>query len=311
MELKELRNFMQVARAGSVSRAAQELRLAQPALSRQIKKLEHELGISLFTRHGRGVRLSAAGSLLLERAEEIIQLAQQTGREISERRLPAAGRITLGVPPAAGRLLIPPYVERFQHIFPQATLHIREGVSSSLQEWLLEKRIDIALLHNPPHLETLEIRPLLNERMLVIGPPPARGKARPTRAAFRVRDLADLPLILPNTAHSNRRLVEQAAAEHGIRLRIKLEADSVAFVKALVEKGLGYTILTYEAVQDEVTRRRLTAFPIARPAIVTRVTIVTLRDRQLPKLTRDAGELLHEVCSALVRTKQWAGAQLC
>jgi LysR family nitrogen assimilation transcriptional regulator len=310
MELKELRNFMQVARAGSVSRAAQELRLAQPALSRQIKKLEHELGVSLFTRHGRGVRLSAAGSLLLERAEAITQLAQQTGREISERRLPAAGRITLGVPPAAGRLLIPPYVERFQHIFPQATLHIREGVSSSLQEWLLEKRIDIALLHNPPHLETLEISPLLNERMLVIGPPPSRGKARTTRTTFRVRDLADLPLILPNTAHSNRRLVEQAAAEHGVRLRIKVEADSVAFVKALVEKGLGYTILTYEAVQDEVTHKRLTAFPIVRPTIVTKVTIVTLRDKQLPKLTRDAGELLHDVCSALVRNKQWAGAQL-
>jgi len=310
MELKELRNFMQVARAGSVSRAAQELRLAQPALSRQIKKLEHELGVALFTRHGRGVRLSAAGSLLLERAEEITQLAQQTGREISERRLPAAGRITLGVPPAAGRLLIPPYVERFQHIFPQATLHIREGVSSSLQEWLLEKRIDIALLHNPPHLENLEIRPLLNERMLVIGPPPARGKARNIRTAFRVRDLADLALILPNTAHSNRRLVEQAAAEHGVRLRIKVEADSVTFVKALVEKGLGYTILTYEAVQEEVRRKRLTAFPIVRPAIVTKVTIVTLRDQQLPKLTREAGELLHEVCSALVRNKQWAGAQL-
>ena len=123
-------------------------------------------------------------------------------------------------------------------------------------------------------------------------------------------DLGELPLILPNMAHSNRRLVEQAAAEHGVRLRIKVEADSVAFVKALVEKGLGYTILTYEAVQDEVTRKRLTAFPIVRPTIVTKVTIVTLRDTQLPKLTRDAGALLHEVCSALVRSKQWAGAQL-
>jgi len=256
------------------------------------------------------VRLSAAGSLLLERAEAITQLAQQTGREISERRLPAAGHITLGVPPAAGRLLISPYVERFQRIFPQATLHIREGVSSSLQEWLLEKRIDIALLHNPPHLETLEISPLLNERMLVIGPPPGRGKVRKTRTVYRVRDLADLPLILPNTAHSNRRLVEQAAAEHGVRLRIKVEADSVAFVKALVEKGHGYTILTYEAVQDEVTRKRLTAFPIMRPPIVTKVTIVTLRDRRLPKLTHDAATLLHEVCSTLVRNKQWAGAQL-
>ncbi len=310
MELKELRNFMQVARAGSVSRAAAELRLAQPALSRQIKKLEDELGVSLFTRHGRGVRLSGAGALLLERAETITQLAQQTGREISERRVPAAGRITLGVPPAAGRLLIPPYVARFQRSFPQTTLHIREGVSSSLQEWLLEKRIDIALLHNPPHLESLEISPLLSERMLVIGPPARFARQRPHPRAFRVRDLGELPLILPNMAHSNRRLVEQAALENGVRLRIKVEADSVAFVKALVEQGLGYTILTYAAVQDEVVRKKLTAFPIVRPTISTRVTIVTLRDKQLPGVTREASDLLHEVCSTLVRSKHWAGATL-
>jgi LysR family nitrogen assimilation transcriptional regulator len=138
MELRELRNFMRVARAGRVSRAAGELRLAQPALSRQIRKLENELGVSLFTRHGRGVRLSAAGSLLLERAEAITHLVHQTGEEIREDRSPARYRITLGVPPAAGRLLIPPFVERFHQAWPQTTLHMREGVSSSLQEWLLE-----------------------------------------------------------------------------------------------------------------------------------------------------------------------------
>ncbi len=111
-------------------------------------------------------------------------------------------------------------------------------------------------------------------------------------------------------AHANRRLVENAAIEHGVRLRIKIEADSVAFAKALVENGLGYTILTYAAVQDEVEREALTIYPIARPTLSTKVAIVTLRDKQLPKATRDASALLHEVCRALVRSKQWAGAQL-
>jgi LysR family nitrogen assimilation transcriptional regulator len=78
----------------------------------------------------------------------------------------------------------------------------------------------------------------------------------------------------------------------------------------MVEKGLGYTILTYAAVRDEVEHRRLTAYPIERPAISTKVTIVTLRDKQLPKLTRDAGEMLHAVCGELVRNKAWAGARL-
>jgi LysR family nitrogen assimilation transcriptional regulator len=310
MELKELRNFMQVARAGSVSRAAEELRLAQPALSRQIKKLEHELGVSLFTRHGRGVRLSAAGSLLLERAETIAHLVHQTSEEIKDDRSPQRGRITLGVPPAAGRILIPHFAERFQKAWPQTTLHMREGVASSLQEWLVEKRLDIAMLHNPPHLETLDISPLLTERMWVIGPPARHGKSRKPRASFRIGDLGELPLILPNMAHANRRLVENAAVEHGVRLRIKIEADSVAFAKALVANGLGYTILTYAAVQDEVQRKTLTIYPIMRPTLSTKVTIVTLRDKQLPKATQDASVLLHEVCRALVRSGRWAGAQL-
>jgi len=310
MELRELRHFLRVARAGSVSRAAAELRLAQPALSRQIRKLEHELGVSLFARHGRGVRLSTAGSLLLERAESIIHLVHQASEEIRDDRSPARGRITLGVPAAAGRLLIPPFVERFRKAWPQTTLHLREGVTSSLQEWLVDKRIDIAILHNPPHLEALTIRPILTERMLVIGPPKHRIEDVKHPNSFRIRDLGDLPLILPNMAHNNRRLVEHAALEHGVRLRIKIEADSVAFAKAMVEAGLGYTILTYAAVQDELERGKLTAFAIARPALSTQVSMVMLRDELRHALIRDAGDMLHDVCRRLVRSKQWTGARL-
>ena len=309
MELKELRNFMRVAHAGSVSRAAQELRLAQPALSRQISKLEHELGTPLFSRHGRGMRLSAAGSRLLERAEAIAQLVQQTREEIREDRSPTRGRLVLGVPPAAGRLIVPYFVERFRKTWPETTLHLREGVASSLQEWLVEKRIDLALLHNPPHLEALELKPLLTERMFVIGPPRHRLKQRPHPKSFRIRDLGALPLILPNGAHANRRLVENAALEHGVRLRIMIEADSVAFAKTMVERGLGYTILTYAAVQDELARGELTVYPIVRPALSVRVCIVTPRG-EMPKLVEDAGEMLRDVCSSLVRSKRWAGAKL-
>jgi LysR family nitrogen assimilation transcriptional regulator len=187
---------------------------------------------------------------------------------------------------------------------------MREGVTSSLLEWLVDKRLDIALLHNPPHLETLSISPLLTERMLVVGPPAHLIKDRKHPATFRIRDLGELPLILPNMAHTNRRLVEHAALEHGVRLRIKIEADSVAFAKAMIETGLGYTILTYAAVRDEVMHHRLTAYPIVRPTLSTQVSIVTLRGESASRLTRDAGVLLHDVCRTLVRSKQWAGAQL-
>ncbi len=308
MELRELRNFMRVARAGSVSRAAQELRLAQPALSRQIRKLEHELGVALFARHGRGVRLSAAGALLLERAEAISHLVHQTGEDIKDDRAAVRTRLSFGAPPGGGKLLVPPFIERFQKLWPNTALQVREGVSSSLQEWLLEKRIDVAVLHNPPPHEALDITPVMSERMLVVAP--ARARSRGLPATFRIRDLGDLPLILPSIAHNNRRLVEQAAREHGVRLRIKIEADSVTFAKALVEKGHGYTILTYAAVQDEVLRKTLTVYPIVRPTLSTQVCVVTLQDRQLPRMLQEARDMLRDVCRTLVQNKTWTGASL-
>ena len=132
--------------------------------------------------------------------------------------------------------------------------------------------------------------------MWVVGPPPRLAGKGEHPTSFRIRDLAALPLILPNIAHTNRRLVEHAALEHGVRLRIKIEADSVAFAKAMVEQGLGYTILTYAAVQDEVERKRLTVYPIVRPTLSTQVSIVTLRGEPRRKLTqrrrRDAARRL-------------------
>ena len=213
------------------------------------------------------------------------------------------------MPPAAGRLLIAAFAGRFQMAWPQTTLHMREGVASSLLEWVLDKRLDVALLHNPPHLETFNIRPVLTERMMVIAPA-AGAKARHHPKTYRIRDFGDLTLILPNMARTNRRLVEHAALEHGVRLRIKIEADSVAFAKTLVENGLGYTILTYAAVQDELARGTLVAYPIIRPMLQTRASIVTLLEKRAQKFTEEASALLHDVCRDLVRRKRWEGAQL-
>lgn len=197
-------------------------------------------------------------------------------------------------------------MRHFQAERPQTSLHIREGVTSTLQEWLLDKRLDVALLHNPPPLDTLNIKPVLQERMWLIGPPPKASAAAGARS-YRIRDLGDLPLILPSLAHNNRRLVEQAALEHGVRLRIKIEIDSVAFAKAMVEDGLGYTILTYAAVEEEVTQGRLAAFPILRPVLSTTVTLVTPTGA-LPRLTEETAATLFGIARDLVRGRRWSGS---
>ena len=102
MDFREIRYFAQIATAGSFSLAAKELRVAQPALSRQIRKLEQELGVDLLVRHGRGVRLTGAGSILLERAEQMIHLLRNTGDEVRANANTVSGHVSLGLTPAAG-----------------------------------------------------------------------------------------------------------------------------------------------------------------------------------------------------------------
>jgi len=311
LELKEIRYFAQVARAGSFNRAAEQLRIAQPALSRKVRKLEEELGTELLVRHGRGIRLTAAGAMLLQRAEAIVHLVRQTSEDIRARSEEETGHVSLGVPPAAGLLLVPPIVEVFRKQFPHVSLHVREGISSSLQEWVIDRRIDLAILHNPPALQSLEIWPIVSERMVLIGP---KGGARKPKLApppsLRLRDLAEYPLIMPSLPHNNRRLLEQAATQHGVDLNIVLEVDSVVLTKALVKRGLGYSMITYAAVQDEAQRNELSVFRIERPSLLSIVAVAISRDAQPSPHARKLISILRFVVQTLIADGKWAGGKL-
>lgn len=307
IEIRELRSFVHVARVGSFSRAARELHIAQPALSRQIAKLEDELAAAVFVRHGRGVSLTSAGAQLLERAEMIINFVAQTGERVRASTDRLSGHIALGLPPAVGVWVSAPIVEAFRDRWPAVTLHIREGLSSSLQEWLLDRRVDLAIVYNQPPLEAFDITPLWSEAMVIVGPPSDTLIAERGGESLRIRDLAELPLIVPGFPHANRRVLEQAAVQHGVHLRIVLEVDSVTLTKALVRRGLGYSMLTYTAIQDEVSRGDLQALPIERPSIRSTVSLATLREQRASRLVRAMSDVVSDKLHDLVTTGPWKG----
>jgi LysR family nitrogen assimilation transcriptional regulator len=308
MDFREMRYFAQVATAGSFSLAAKELRVAQPALSRQIRKLEQELGVDLLVRHGRGVRLTDAGSILLERAEQMIHLLRSTGDEVRASANTVSGHVSLGLPPAAGLLLASPIVRAFQRDWPHVALHVRDGISNLLQEWLLDGRLDVAVLYNPPPMEALESEIIMHEHMVVVEQGDGllkSGRPRSKVSACRIRDLADMPLIMPGLPHNNRRIAEQAAIQHGVRLRVKLEVDSVTLTKAMVKNGLGCTILAYAAVHDEVLRGELKVRVIERPALVSTVAVATLRERRRQKLPNELRRTIIAEVNKLVSSGRW------
>lgn len=296
---------MHIARVGSFSRAAAELYIAQPALSRQIAKLEEEFDTPLFVRHGRGVRLTSAGAQLLERAEMIINFVAQTGEHVRASTDRLSGHISFGMPPVVGAWVSAPIIEAFREHWPAVSLHMREGLSSSLQEWLLDRRVDLAIVYNQPPIEAFDLHPLCSESMVIVGPPGDTVIQQRGGEPLRIRDLAELPLIMPGFPHANRRVLEQAAVQYGVHLRIVLEVDSVTLTKALVRRGLGYAMLTYTAIQEEVARGDLTSLPIERPPIRSVVSLATLREQRASRLVRTMSEVVAEKMHELVTTGAW------
>ena len=305
MEIRELRSFIRVARAGSLSRAAAELYVAQPALSRQIAKLEAEIGVPLFVRHGRGVRMTAAGARLLERAEMITHLLNETAEEVRASADEERGHLAVGLPPTMSALIGAELTREFRTQWPNVSLHVREGLSTSLQEWVMDRRVDLAVVYNQPPLEAFQIQPLYSEPMMLIGPPGDGGGSR----SYHIRDLANTPLILPGMPHSNRLLVEQAAAQHGVRLRVALEVDSVALTKQLVKSGEGYSILAYIAVQQEIASGELIAHRIERPSIRSSVAVTTLRDTSASRFALAWIDLLQQHLKRFLALAPW-GAEV-
>lgn len=302
VDIRELRSFVQVAHAGSFSRAAKDLFIAQPALSRQIAKLEEQLNVTLLTRHGRGVELTAAGARLLERAEMMLHYLQETTDHVRSTAEQERGHLAVGLPPAIGAVIGPEVIKRFRQLWPKASLHVREGLSGSLQEWVLDGRVEVAVVYNQPLLDAFEVTPLFSEPMVLVGPAGEAGRV------VRMHELADIPLILPSLPHSNRRLVEQAAVQNGVRLSVGLEVDSVLLTKRLVEEGLGYSILANAAVQDDIALGRLSVHPIERPGIRSTVMLTRLRERRNSRLAASWESLLIEQLQLLVTQGKWKDA---
>jgi len=300
MDSRKLRYFAVTARLGSFSRAAEELRVAQPALSRRIREIEDELGRPLFVRHGRGVRLTPFGATVLQRAEEIEHLIGLI-RQDAALQVPMQGRVALGLPPAAALRIGPPLAARLHRASPGLVLSLRDGVSSLIEEWLMAGRIDLGISYNATPVEGLEIVPLLRERAVLVGPPAAIAPDS-AEEPIRLRDIAGLPLIMPSLPHNNRRVLEEAAARHEVRLVIRTEVDSVALTKALVQDGQGYTILSHASVEAEVRRGELSRRRIDSPPVFAVLSLVgtkvTLADPLKRYVALEARDLMRELSEA-------------
>lgn len=194
MELRHLRNFVVVAQEVNFTRAAQRLRIAQPALSSQIKKLEQELGVRLFERVGRGVRLTEAGQLLLEEARHHFVQIEQTVRVVQETGHGEVGRLSLGFIPAASNNILPPILREFRNRYPKVELFLREMMPDEAVQGLNDGRVDVSFSFFPFEDETVRCKVICREPIVVALP---ETHPLASESKVEIRALADEPFILP------------------------------------------------------------------------------------------------------------------
>jgi DNA-binding transcriptional LysR family regulator len=304
MDLRQLRTFIHVAELGSFSKAAERLHIAQPALSRQVRLLEAELKAQLFVRHGRGVRLTDAGAVFLDRAASILRQMEQMRDDVAAEAGAVSGQVSIGLPPSVGFVLTGPLVADFREAFPKVTLRIVEGVGGFVHEWLMGGRLDFAVLYKPESARHLDATPLWHEDLHLIGP--ASAGLSPD-GPVPLADLARYPVILPSAGHGLRGLLERHAARHGVTLHVEIEADAMRIQKDLTARGLGYTMLTYAAVRPEVEAGLLSAAPIVAPAVPRQVVRAFPADRAVSRAARLLGDRLTFVVRRMIAAGEWPG----
>lgn len=293
MNLTQLRYFVRVAEMGSFSKAAIELDVAQPALSRQVRLLETDLRVTLLQRTGRGVLLTEAGKRLYDHAVSILQLVAHAREDISANRGEATGRIVIGLPPSMGRMLTLPLVDAFKQHLPRARLAIVEGLSAHIVEWISTGRVDLGLIHNPdanPAIETLHV---LDEPLCLVSA--AKGAPRKAPAPLPFAELATLPLVLPEPSHAIRKLLETQAALAGLKLNIAYEVSSVSAILELVRSGHGHAVLAPSAIAASGQAAAFRMRPLAESVLRSTLCMAVSAHKPATPLLEKASRLLREL----------------
>lgn len=256
MDLRGIRYFVQIAELGSITRAAQHLRIAQPALSRHIHALEDELGVPLLVRLPRGVRLTTAGRQFLEHCQRILRELGRAQDGLRSGGAAAQGRVILGVSPTTGPLLLPGVVERMRRQCPQISLKVVDGFSNQLYDWLQAGRADIAVLTNPVNSRSVKVTPLISEPIVVF----AKAQVRAAKRFFTVTELARTPLV---STEAIRIIADEQLQRHRVRINVEAEIDAVEAIRRLVLRGTSIALMPVSTFHEDVAAGNITAAPVA------------------------------------------------
>jgi LysR family nitrogen assimilation transcriptional regulator len=285
MDFRRLQNFLTVVETGSIARAAQQLHIAQPALSVQMRQLESLAGCQLLSRSSRGVVPTPNGLEFCRRAKEALKLVEGLRGIGQEPASSPAGHVVVGTPASTSSLIAVPLVSALRERYPAITVELLEPPGAYLGEMLLRGRVDIALLVGEYLSSGMQVMRVLEEDLFVAGLPDARGEVD-------LRQLDGARLVMPARPNSLRTLFDRACAERGVSPQVVAEVSSPYTMLQLVRAGLGATLLPLSMLREA----EVEALPVTRlvnPRLKRPISVATAIDApQSPQLLAVKGLLL-------------------
>jgi DNA-binding transcriptional LysR family regulator len=292
MLMAHLESFLEVARQGSVSRAAEQLFITQPALTARLKALEGELGVELFVRSARGVKLSDAGRAYLPYAERAIAVVAEGQQLMANLRSGTTGELLIAAAPAVSTYVLPAILKSFRATHPNVRLGVRTGHTEEVLDMVLRGEAHVGI-GRPIRHQDIELIPVLDDEMLLVvsarHPFASRGKVR-------IDELAAERLILFDRTSSYHELTSSLFRQAGVVPASVMELDNVEAAKKMVQQGLGVALLPRMALASELRARSLRPVKLLGAPSVRR-PIVALR-------RKDAGVPVGPVAGFLETLKE-------
>jgi LysR family transcriptional regulator, nitrogen assimilation regulatory protein len=305
--VKQLKALVTVVEVGSVTRAAELLHLVQPAVTRQIRALEQEFGVPLFERTRQGMRPTAAGISLADRARRALTELDRARAELAPSPGAVTGIVSVGLLESTADLLAEPVVSAVRRDHPGIELRVLTAYSGHLQQWLDDGDLDLSLLYNLTSTPSLNVRSLVRERLWVVAP--ASDGLRPAEPVAMSR-LAAHPVVMPSPGHALRTLIDRAVTQAGADIDIAVQTNSMSLQKQLVRIGHGWTILPAAGIAADLASGELSAAPLFKPEVWRSIALAVPRAGRISAAADVvARELAQQVRSA-ARQGRWLSAQV-
>ena len=309
MDLRQLRYFTQIVESGSLSKASRQLFIAQPALSQQLSKLEHEVGKPLLKRSSRGVAPTENGLALYHHARFMLRQLDQAMSIARQETGAVHGMVSVGLPMTTVSALGLPLVRRVRERYPSILLNVVEGMSGHLGQMMRLGQLDLAVLFSSDVAPDVSVDALLEEELFVMLP--RHSSLVPAwRTSVSIVEAAALPLILPTGAHGLRRRIAAEFEQRNLPLHIVAEIDSLSLLMNCVYEGIGATIKPMAAVFLEGKRgRQWRALSISDARMSRRNYLYSLPPTRLSTAAAVVAAELRSTALALVDSGAWSGVE--